>query len=149
MGRLLLLFVLLPAVELMLLIRLGAMIGTIRTVALIVFTGILGASLARSQGLGVIAAIQRETSEGRMPAVQLVDGALILVAAALLVTPGILTDAFGFACLTPAFRGAIRAALLRRLERAVQEGRVHVVHDSFGEVREEKVVRDLRDVSED
>jgi len=148
-SRLLLLFVLLPAVELMLLIQLGKMIGTIRTVGLIVFTGIVGAQLARSQGLGVIRALQRETSEGKLPAVPLIDGALVLMAGALLVTPGVLTDLFGFACLMPAFRSELRGMLLRRLERAVQEGKVHVYTDSLHEVREEKVVRDLRDSSGD
>jgi UPF0716 protein FxsA len=146
-GRLILLFVLLPALELVLLIQLGKAIGTLQTFALIVFTGVVGASLARQQGLGVIRALQRETSEGRLPAVPLIDGALILVAAALLVTPGVLTDAFGFACLVPAFREAARRALLRRLERAVQEGRMemHVYGGDVRVSREEKVVRDLRD----
>jgi UPF0716 protein FxsA len=148
-SRLLLLFVLLPAVELMLLIEIGSRIGTLRTIALIVLTGIVGASLARSQGLGVIRALQRETSEGRMPAVPLIDGALILVAAALLVTPGVLTDVFGFACLVPVFRSGLRGMLLRRLERAVREGTVHVYSSGGGGGREEKVVHDLRDPRND
>ena len=146
MGRLLLLFIVLPAVELALLIQLGKMIGTLPTFALIVFTGVVGASLARAQGVGVVRQLQRETAEGRMPADALLDGALILVAAALLVTPGVLTDAVGFACLVPAFRAIAKAAFLRRLERAVQQGRVqmHVYGEGLA-VREEKVVRDLRE----
>jgi len=148
MGWLVLLFVLLPAVELALLIRLGAAIGTLQTLALIVATGVLGAALARQQGLGVLRTLQRETSEGRMPAGAVLDGAFILVAGALLVTPGVLTDAVGFACLVPAFRDAAKRALVAAFERAVAEGRVrmHVYGagaDPF-EVREEKVVRDVR-----
>ena len=96
MGRLLLLFVLVPALELVLLIELGQRIGTLPTLGLIVLTGVVGASLARSQGLRVLQELQRETEAGRLPAEPLVDGALILVAGALLVTPGVLTDAFGF-----------------------------------------------------
>jgi UPF0716 protein FxsA len=147
MGLLLLLFVVLPAVELALLVEIGARIGTVATVGLIVVTGIVGASLARWQGLGVVRELQRETAAGQLPAGSLVDGAAILVAGALLVTPGVLTDAFGFACLVPAFRGLLKRFLLRRLERAVEQGQVqlHVqTSDPWGP-REEREVRDLRD----
>lgn len=129
MGRLLLLFVLLPAVELALLIELGSRFGTLHTLALIVVTGVVGAALARGQGLHVVRQIQGEVAEGRLPAGSLVDGVMILIAAALLVTPGILTDAFGFLCLVPAFRRAAKRVLLQRLEKAVAENRVHVSVD--------------------
>jgi UPF0716 protein FxsA len=150
MGRLLLLFVALPAVELALLIEIGERIGTVPTLALILCTGLAGAALARHQGLGVLRALQAETAAGRLPAGSLLDGVLILLAAALLVTPGVLTDAFGFLCLVPAFRAVLKRALRRRLERAVREGRLTVqVHgtgadDPWGP-RTEKVVRDVRD----
>lgn len=149
MGRLLLLFVVLPAVELVLLIEVGSRIGTAATLGLIVLTGAVGAALARRQGLGVVRELQRETAAGGMPAGPLVDGALILVAAALLVTPGILTDAAGFALLVPAVRDAIKRAALQRLERAAAEGRVRVQVYESGDwgPREEKVVRDLEDPS--
>lgn len=126
MGRLLLLFVVLPAVELALLIELGSRFGTLHTLALIVITGVVGATLARGQGLHVVRQIQSEVAEGRLPAGSLIDGVMILIAGALLVTPGILTDTFGFLCLVPAFRSAAKRTLLRRLEKAVQENRVHV-----------------------
>jgi UPF0716 protein FxsA len=124
MGRLLLLFVVLPAVELALLIEFGNRFGTLHTLALIVTTGVVGAWLARGQGLRVVRQIQSEVAKGRLPAGSLVDGMMILVAGALLVTPGILTDSFGFLCLIPAFRSAAKRVLLRRLEKAVQENRV-------------------------
>lgn len=145
MFRLLLLFVVLPAVELGLLIEIGSRIGTGATLALIVATGIVGASLARRQGLGVLRVLQSETAAGRLPAGSLVDGVIILVAGALLVTPGVLTDAFGFLCLVPAFRRMVKRSLLRRLERAAQEGRfeVHVYTEDSWRPREEKVVRDV------
>ena len=145
MFRLLLLFVALPAVELGLLIEIGSRIGTGATLALIAVTGIVGAALARRQGLGVLRVLQTETAAGRLPAGSLVDGVIILVAGALLVTPGVLTDAFGFLCLVPAFRRVVKRALLRRLERAAQEGQVEVrvyTDDAWGP-REEKVVRDV------
>jgi UPF0716 protein FxsA len=126
MFRLLLLFIALPAAELALLIEIGARVGTAATLGLIVVTGIVGASLARQQGLRVIGTLQQELTEGRLPATSLVDGLMILVASALLVTPGILTDAVGFAFLVPSFRRFARGLLLRRFERAVREQRVHV-----------------------
>ena len=129
--RLLLLFVVLPAVELALLIQLGKRIGTLETLALIAVTGIVGATLARAQGLRVLTRLQDETRAGRMPAEPLVDGAILFVAAALLVTPGVLTDAFGFACLIPATRRLLKDAARRAFERAVASGRVQVVGYDF------------------
>ncbi len=147
--RLLLLFVVLPAVELALLIELGNRFGTLHTLALIVITGVVGASLARGQGLAVVRQIQNEVDEGRLPAHSLVDGVIILLAAALLVTPGVLTDAFGFLCLVPSFRGLVKRVLWRRLERAVAENRVHLHVDVNGfEASEPRTVRDLRDTGE-
>ena len=126
MGRLLLLFIVLPAVELALLIEVGQRIGTLETIGLIVLTGIVGAAMARSQGLRVIADAQSRVARGEMPADSLIDGVMILVASALLVTPGVLTDAFGFLCLVPAFRALCKREVVRRFERAVQQQRVHV-----------------------
>ena len=127
MGWLLLLFVVLPAVELALLIEIGSRIGTLETIGLIVITGVVGASLARSQGLRVLRRVQGEIAAGEMPADSLIDGVMILIAAALLVTPGVLTDAFGFLCLVPGFRALVKRELVQRIERAVEEGRVHMV----------------------
>jgi UPF0716 protein FxsA len=126
MGRLLLLFIIVPAAELVLLIEIGRRIGTLPTLGLIVVTGILGAGLARRQGLGVIRKIQAETAAGHMPAGALVDGVMILIAAAVLITPGVLTDALGFLCLIPFTRKWIKAGVWRWLKRAVQDGRVQV-----------------------
>lgn len=111
-----------PIVELILLIQLGGMIGIWPTIALIVVTGTLGASLARWQGLSVLRQIQTEVAEHRLPAGSLVDGVIILMAAALLVTPGLITDIFGFLCLVPGLRGVIKRRLRRRFERAIIDG---------------------------
>ncbi len=131
MGRLLLLFVALPATELALLIEIGQRIGTLETLALIVVTGVVGASMARSQGLRVIARVQEQLRRGEMPADSLVDGLMILIASALLVTPGVLTDAFGFLCLIPGFRTVVKREVVRRFERAVLENRVYVESAHF------------------
>jgi UPF0716 protein FxsA len=96
MGKLLLLFIVVPIVELIVLIQLGGLIGTLATIGIIVITGALGASLARWQGLSVLRQIQLDVAAGRLPAGSLVDGVIILMAAALLVTPGLLiTDGAG------------------------------------------------------
>jgi UPF0716 protein FxsA len=124
--KLFLLFVVLPAVELALLIEVGRHLGTLATLGLIVLTGAVGASLARAQGLRVLQQIQVETQAGRMPAEPLIDGAIIVVAGALLVTPGVLTDVFGFACLIPGTRRILKNMARRAFERAVAEGRVQV-----------------------
>ena len=126
MGRLLLLFIVLPAVELALLIEIGRRIGTLETLAVIVVTGIVGAAMARSQGLRVLTRAREQLAAGEMPADSLLDGLMILIASALLVTPGVLTDAFGFLCLAPGFRSLVKREVVRRFERAVAQGRVQV-----------------------
>ena len=103
-GRLLLLFVFLPMIELYLLIVLGSRIGPMPTIGLIVLTGIIGATLARQQGLSTLAKIQNELRQGRAPTQELVEGAMILVGGLVLLTPGILTDIFGFAMMVPGIR---------------------------------------------
>jgi UPF0716 protein FxsA len=125
-GKLLLLFILVPAIELVLLIQLGSLIGILPTLAVIVITGFLGAGLARHQGLGVLRQVQSEIAAGRLPAHPILDGVLILVAGALLMTPGFLTDLAGFLFLIPASRVVIKQLVWRRLERAVKQGNVRV-----------------------
>jgi UPF0716 protein FxsA len=123
MGKLLLLFIVVPAIELILLIKLGGVIGILPTIAVIVVTGALGATLARWQGLGVLRTVQNELARGGLPAGSLVDGVFILVAAALLMTPGFLTDIVGFSFLIPGLRSMLKRAAWKRLERSVKEGR--------------------------
>ena len=135
MGRLLLLFIAVPVVELLLLIEIGQRVGTLATIGLIMGTGIVGASLARQQGISTLARLRKDLDDGRLPAEPIVDGVLILVAAAVLITPGVLTDLVGFLCLVPACRRLLRRYLKRRFERAVREGTVGVTvaFDGAGE----------------
>ena len=126
MGKLLLLFIVVPAVELALLIEIGKRIGSMRTLALIVITGIVGASLAKWQGLNVLKRLREESAQGILPAESLLDGVFILVAGALLITPGVLTDIFGFLCLIPAFRRILKRYLWTRIKRSIEKGRMQV-----------------------
>jgi len=131
MAVLLLLFIVVPAVELALLIEVGARIGTAATLGIIIGTGIVGAALARQQGLRTVQRIQAELESGALPAGTLVDGVIILIAGALLVTPGILTDVAGFLCLVPLSRAIVKRTLQRRFERAVQQQRIHVTGEFY------------------
>jgi UPF0716 protein FxsA len=146
MAKLLLLFILVPAIELILLIKLGGMIGILATIAIIVVTGALGATLARWQGLGVLRNVQNELARGGLPTGSLVDGVIILLAAALLMTPGFLTDLVGFSCLVPGFRSVLKRAAWKRLESAVKEGRTGLFVQ-FGGGATSNVARSDRDSS--
>ncbi len=126
MAKLFLLFIIVPAIELVLLIKLGGLIGVLPTLGIIVLTGALGATLARWQGLGVLRDAQNELARGGMPTGPLVDGVIILIAAALLLTPGFLTDLIGFSCLVPGFRSMLKRTAWKRLEKAVQKGQAGV-----------------------
>ena len=108
---LLLAFTVVPLVELSLLIRIGRAIGGWPTIGLVVLTGVLGAALAKHEGLRTWQGIQLELAQGRMPAHEMVNGIMILVAGLLLVTPGIITDAVGFALLVPPIRNLLRTRL--------------------------------------
>ena len=147
MARLLFLFIAVPIAELFLLIEIGRRVGTAATLGLIVSTGILGAWLARRQGLGVLRRMQEQTAAGALPASEIVDGVLILVAAAVLMTPGVLTDAFGFLCLVPAFRSMLKRYLRRRFERAVRSGRMSVSVDVGGHAAPPGGSGGIRDVT--
>lgn len=120
--RLLAVFILLPLIELALLIQIGRWIGVVWTLALVIATGFLGATLARRHGVRAWLAIQDELRAGRMPASALADGLLILIGGLVLLTPGLLTDLFGFAMLVPATRNAFKKRLYSRFEQAVQRG---------------------------
>ncbi len=124
LKKLLLLFIVVPVVELILLITLGQWLGTLPTIGLIIFTGVLGAYLVKQQGVQVLAQLRAQLRGGQLPAGPLLDGAMVLVAGALLMTPGILTDTIGLLCLIPASRRVIRRFIWSRLERAIRSGRM-------------------------
>ena len=126
MAKLLLLFTVVPIVELVVLLEVGRRIGTGATMLLILVTGVVGAVLARRQGVAALGHIRAELAAGQMPGPTIVDGVMILVAGALLITPGILTDIVGFLCLVPATRRSIRARLSRAFIRAAGRGTLTV-----------------------
>lgn len=132
LGRLILLFLITPAVELALLIQVDALIGFWATVGLIVATGVAGSYLARREGLSTWSRLNQRLHVGDLPGKELVDGVIILVAGALLVTPGVLTDVVGLAGLLPPTRALLRRALIRRFQRKMQDGSIQVQFGIFG-----------------
>jgi len=129
--RLFLLFTLVPLLELTILIELGRRLGLLATLALIVLTGVLGATLARYQGWVTWQRIQSDLAVGIVPSGRLIDGALILVAGLLLITPGLLTDSVGFALLVPPLRDRIKRRLRDWFERKVASGQVNIHFGPF------------------
>jgi len=128
MLRLLLLLTVVPFVELVILLRLADAISWTSTLAIVIVTGVVGAWLARREGVRTLMTIQSEMEAGRVPTQSLVEGMMILVAGAVLVTPGILTDIVGFALLVP----PIRRWGVRRAAGAIR-GRVVVMHANGSE----------------
>ncbi len=124
--RLILIFIIVPLMEILLLIEIGSRIGTLNTIFIIILTGILGGSMMRHQGFTIIRNIQEDLSQGRMPTGELINGALVLVGGILLLTPGFFTDAVGFVLLIPATRGFIRKKIQLLIRRKIESGDIHI-----------------------
>ena len=127
MFRLFLLFTIIPVIEIYLLIQVGSLIGPFPTVALLLGISAAGTWLVRSQGFMLLGRIQQELAAGRMPAAELLDGAMVLVGGVLLVTPGFFTDALGLLFLLPVTRGVLKRLIRRWLEQRLARGGVVVM----------------------
>jgi len=106
--RLVSIFIIIPLIELVILIKVGSYIGIWPTILIVVLTGILGAALARHQGFMIINKIKNDVNSGRVPAQELIDGLLVLVGGIVLLTPGFLTDLVGFLLLIPHTRSVFK-----------------------------------------
>lgn len=114
-GRLLILFITIPAIELILFVAVGDWIGLPTTFGVIILTGFMGAWLTKSQGLRTLQRYRTALAEGRLPHDEVLEGLIILIAGTVLLTPGFLTDAAGFLLLVP----PARAIVVRRLKRSI------------------------------
>ncbi|WP_368503574.1 FxsA family protein [Alkalihalophilus sp. As8PL] len=119
---LLLLIIIVPALEIAVLILSGNTIGIWPTIALIILTGILGAWLAKKEGLQAIRVAQLQTSQGQVPSSVMLDGLCILIGGVVLLTPGFITDAIGFFLLIPQTRGIAKAFLLKIFNKMIKNG---------------------------
>jgi len=133
-GRLLLLFVLVPLLELVLLVKIGNALAArwngdaalMAMIGLVVITGALGTFLAKREGLAILRELQQRLASGRVPGQQLLDGAIVLVCGALLITPGVITDVVGFLGLFPPTRAALRRFVVQKLKAGMQSGSIRI-----------------------
>lgn len=129
--KLILLFTIVPFIELSLLIEIGTHIGTLNTIMLVVVTGILGAFMARIAGLSVLLKIRENLHAGIFPGDELFDGLLILIGGAFLLTPGLLTDALGFLLLIPLGRAAVKKWLKEVVKKKMDKSEITFWEDGF------------------
>lgn len=131
-GRLFLLFLIVPMVDLALLVSVGSRIGLGPTLATVVLTAVVGSWLARREGTAAWRRVQTKMATGGVPGPELVDGVVILVAGTLLLTPGFLTDIVGLLGLFPPTRALARKALRARFAQSVSRGGIHIVTGGSG-----------------
>jgi len=121
MIKILLIFTLVPLIEIFVLIELGGIIGSWPTIILIASTGFIGVFLAKYQGIVVLYKMQTNLQAGELPAEQMFDGACILVGGVLLLTPGLITDILGFSLLLPFTRICYKAAAQKYFSRRLND----------------------------
>ncbi|EOX1555018.1 FxsA family protein [Vibrio cholerae] len=124
---LLFLFIAVPVIEIALFIQVGGVLGVWPTIALVLLTAIVGASLVRSQGLQTLLTVQQRLAQGQLPAQQILEGVMLAVAGVLLLTPGFFTDILGMLVLLPAPRAYFAKQLMRR----VVVGNIHASGAGF------------------
>ena len=122
MYKLILLFTVIPLLELGLLIKISDYVGVIFTISLVAVTGMIGAFLTKKQGTAVVKKIEKSLAAGKMPAESLIDGMIILIGGVMLITPGLLTDLGGFSCIIPLTRVYVKKIAKGRLSKIIQTG---------------------------
>ncbi len=124
--RLFLFFTLIPMAELYILIHIGGIIGGLNTVLLVIITGFIGAYLARMEGLNTMMKVRRNLNQGLMPAEELLDAFIILVAGLVLITPGLLTDTAGLLLLWPPTRNKFKRFLRKKFDEMAANGSINI-----------------------
>lgn len=109
-----LLFIIIPLLELYLIIKVGGYIGALWTVIIVIGTAVVGVNLLRMQGFNTLRRAQQNMEQGAMPAMEMMEGIVLAVGGALLITPGFLTDTLGFICLIPFTRQALIRGFIKR-----------------------------------
>ncbi|BES72019.1 membrane protein FxsA [Marinobacter nanhaiticus D15-8W] len=115
MAYLFVAFIVLPIVEMVILIKVGGIIGALNTIALVLLTAVIGAALLRQQGLATLLRANQRINSGELPAREVAEGLILAVGGALLLTPGFVTDTFGFLCLLPFTRHWLASQALKRM----------------------------------
>lgn len=132
--KLFLAFTLIPVIELYLLIKIGSVIGALETIAVIILTGVVGASLARSQGTQILLELKNSLQSGKNPSNHIIQGIMVLIGGFTLLTPGFLTDLIGLSLILPVTRRLYAKGLEKYFEGQVSRGRWVVVDDDVIEV---------------
>jgi UPF0716 protein FxsA len=120
LALLVLVFVALPIAELYVLVQVAGGIGILNTIGLLIVVSVVGAWLSKREGLGVLRRIRLALDRYELPGREVVDGALILFAGALLMTPGFISDCLGILLLLPPTRAVVRGVVIRSLGRRVE-----------------------------
>jgi len=141
LGKLILLFTVVPIVELYILIQIGNEIGVFNTIMLVFITGVVGAVLAKSEGRQIISNIKQDMTMGKMPGDELINGLCVLVGGALLLTPGIFTDVFGFVLVIPFTRMFLIKSIKKKIKSMITEGTVNVYYKDHGGFTNSKTSR--------
>ncbi|MCM3692122.1 FxsA family protein [Neobacillus niacini] len=127
MRYLALLIIVIPAIDIGFLLLSGKTIGFLPTIALIILTGVLGAYLAKREGLQTIKRVQEQLSYGQIPGESLLDGICILIGATLLLTPGFISDLFGFLLLFPPSRKPFKFLMINALRKRIEKGNIKII----------------------
>jgi UPF0716 protein FxsA len=127
MRLLMFLIIVIPALEIGILILSGNAIGPIPTVLLIILTGVVGAWLAKKQGLETLRKAQQEMQYGQIPGMAIIDGLCILIGGVLLLTPGFITDTIGFLLLFPFSRNKFKPILLTTIRKMIDKNRITII----------------------
>jgi UPF0716 protein FxsA len=114
--KLFLAFTLVPFIEIYLLIKIGAQVGAFNTILIVILTGLLGASLARREGIKTMTKVRESMNRGELPAEEMLDAMLIFVAGVVLLTPGFITDLTGLALLVPKARSWFKRWLRKKFD---------------------------------
>ncbi|HKJ99174.1 MAG TPA: FxsA family protein [Desulfotignum sp.] len=124
--KLFLCFTLIPVVELYLLIKVGTLIGGFNTVLLVILTGFAGAWLAKMEGINTMLKVRMNLQQGIMPAEELMNAVIILIAGVVLITPGLITDIFGLMLLWPVTRNFFKRILRRKFDEMQARGNINI-----------------------
>lgn len=125
MNKFLLLFIAVPLVEMVVLIKVGQQIGALSTIALVILTAVIGIALLKQQGIAMLNRANWKMNQGQIPAREMAEGIVLAVGGALLLTPGFVTDALGFICILPGSRHFLFSRVLKNIS-------VNPIHASNG-----------------
>ena len=143
MRFLFLIFIVMPIIEVAVLIQIGQVIGVWWTVALVVTTAFIGVNMLRVQGLATLTRANWRMQSGQIPAQEMMEGVFLAIGGALLLTPGVITDVFGFLCLIPVTRiWMVKAMQVRFISAVSTSASAHAAKNANSTIIEGEVIDD-------